>query len=235
MFSLRVAEERRPLGRKRRPGILGPDCHLLEYAVYSFVLFAFDVHFNALFLVYCAGLGLSFFSLAGLLADALREDERTWFDDGAPVRLAGCFLAAVGVLFCALWLSEIAPALARGTVPPSLTEGGFFTNPVHVLDLSLLLPAMIASGVSLARRRSFGYAVGPMLLVFNVIMPLAIIAMFIAMRMQGVPTDLTPVPVLGAIALVSLGVLAVLVRGLRTDGATASAAHGASITARPLT
>ena len=187
-----------------------------------------------MFLVYCAGLGVSFFSLAGLLADALREDARTWFDDGAPVRLAGYFLAAVGVLFSALWLSEVGPALARGTIPSSLTEGGFFTNPVHVLDLSLLLPAMIASGVSLARRRSFGYAVGPMMLVFNVIMPLAIIGMFISMRMQGVPTDLTPVPVLGAIVLASLGILAALVRRLRTEGGPASTSDGASIGVRPL-
>jgi hypothetical protein len=44
----------------------------LVYSAYSFVLYAFDVHFNALFLVYCAGLGLSFFSLAALLAGSLR-------------------------------------------------------------------------------------------------------------------------------------------------------------------
>jgi hypothetical protein len=199
----------------------------LVYSVYSFVLYAFDVHFNTLFLVYCAGLGVSFFSLAGLLAGSLREDARTWFDDQAPARLAGVLLVVIACLFAALWFSEIVPALAQGTIPASLAEGAFFTNPVHVLDLSLLLPAMIASGVSLARRRAFGYAVGPLMLVFNVLMPVAIIAMFVAMRAEGVPTDLTPVPVLAAIVFSSLGILVSLLRHVRTGDRAASATQPA--------
>lgn len=195
----------------------------LIYALYSFTLYAFAVHFNALFLVYCAGLGLSFFSLGGLLATALVEDRRTWFDDGAPARLAGWFLVVVGGLFVALWLSEIAPALARGSVPASLPEVGLFTNPVHVLDLSLVLPAAIASGASLARRRSFGYAVGPMILVFNALMSLAIIAMFVALKVLGVPTDLTPVPVLGANVLASLALFIAFARRLRAEGSAPTA------------
>ena len=89
-------------------------------------------------------------------------------------RLAGWLLGAIGAVFAVLWLSEIIPALVRGVPPASLAEGAFVTNPVHVLDLSLVLPLVIASGVSLARRQPFGYAVAPAMLVFNVIMPLAI-------------------------------------------------------------
>src|SRR5919197_385957 len=51
----------------------------LIYSAYSFVLCAFAVHFNALFLVYCAGLGSSVFSAAGLLATAFRERAQEWF------------------------------------------------------------------------------------------------------------------------------------------------------------
>lgn len=183
------------------------------YSAYSFTLYAFDVHFNALFLVYCAGLGLSVFALAAQLARELGQDARPLVP-GAPARLAGGFLVVVAVMFAALWLAEIVPALARGTAPPSLAEGGFFTNPVHVLDLSLLLPAMIASGVSLLRGRAFGHALAPIMLVFDVLMTLAIVAMFVSMRAEGVPADLSPVPVLVAIVVVSLGLLVALLRPL---------------------
>jgi predicted permease len=77
---------------------------------------------------------------------------------------------------------------------------------------------MIASGISLARRGAFGFAVGPPMLVFNVLMPIAIIAMFVAMRIEGVPTDLTPVAVLATLALASAFLVARFLRGRRHSG-----------------
>jgi hypothetical protein len=44
------------------------------YTVYSFVIYAFAVHFNTLFLVYCAALGISFFSVVTLIAGELDEE-----------------------------------------------------------------------------------------------------------------------------------------------------------------
>jgi hypothetical protein len=203
----------------------------LLYATYSFVLYAFEVHFNALFLVYCAGLGLSVFSLAGILAATLREGARGWFEDRAPVRLAGWFLVAVGTMFAALWLAEIVPALTRGTLPASLAEGATFTNAVHVLDLSLFLPAMVASGASLARRRSFGLVLGPMLLAFTALMLLAIVAMMLEMRRRGVPSDLSPLPILVTLGAAALAVFAALVRRIRPAPATPPPLDSASTAA----
>jgi hypothetical protein len=39
------------------------------------------VHFNSLFLVYCAALGLSAFGLLTLLLGLLGEDARRWYGD----------------------------------------------------------------------------------------------------------------------------------------------------------
>ena len=38
---------------------------VLLYLIYAYVIYAFDVHFNSLFLVYVAILGLSFYALVG--------------------------------------------------------------------------------------------------------------------------------------------------------------------------
>ncbi len=221
-----VASGTRALGGSRTARmVLGG---ALVYALYSFALYAFAVHFNALFLVYCVGLGISFFTLAGLLAAVLREEPQTWLDDDAPVRIAGGFLVGVGSLFAALWLSEIVPALARGTVPVNLAEAGLVTNPVHVLDLSLVIPAVVASGASLARRRRLGCALGPMMLAFNAFMLLAIVAKLFSMRASGVPSDLGPALALGAIAAASVALLVALARRLRRGGPARGAADDAS-------
>jgi hypothetical protein len=188
----------------------------LIYSAYSFVLYAFAVHFNALFLVYCAGLGSSVFSVAGLLVTAFCERAQEFAPTDAT-RLAGWLLGAVGAVFAVLWLSEIIPALVRGVPPASLAEGAFFTNPVHVLDLSLVLPLLIASGVSLARGQPFGYAVAPVMLVFNVIMPLAIVSMFGSMRLLRVPVDLTPAVPLAVIVVISMAALRAMLRNLRHE------------------
>jgi hypothetical protein len=196
----------------------------LLYAAYSFVLYAFDVHFNSLFLVYCAGLGASVLSLARFLAEEVRDPGPA--PASGPARAGGALLLASSLLFALLWLSDVVPALARGTAPASLAEGGFFTNPVQVLDLSLVLPAMAASGVSLWRGGTVGRAVAPVMLAFGVLMPLAIVAMIVSMRHHGVPAGLGPALPLAALAGASAAALRPLLRRPPPDPDAPGSASG---------
>jgi hypothetical protein len=189
----------------------------LVYTLYSYAIYAFAVHFNALFLVYCVSLGLSFFTLMLLLGAFLAEDVRAWFAPRAPVRTAAVLQVAIAVVFAFLWLSEIVPALVGGRTPASLVEGGFFTNPVHVLDLSVLLPALALSGVLLLRRRREGFVLAPLLLGFAVLMAAAIVGMMLMMRRRGVAIDAGSSLVLVAMALASAVVLAALLRRVRPE------------------
>jgi hypothetical protein len=198
-------------GSRRATLLLGGG---LVYTLYSYVIYAFAVHFNALFLVYCVALGLSFFALLLLLRALLEEDVRAWYGLRAPVRTAGVLQLAIAVIFAFLWLSEVVPALLHGRAPASLVEGGFFTNPVHVLDLSILLPALALSGVLLLRRRASGFLLAPLLLGFAVLMATAIAGMIVLMHQRGVAIDVSGSLVLGALALVSAIVLARLLGGM---------------------
>jgi len=184
----------------------------LIYSLYTFVLYALAVHFNALFLVYCAALGVSFFALVGLGNRLLGENARDWYREPPPVRLTGGALIVVGLLFYGLWLSQVVPAIARGTLPVDLAEVGLPTNPVHVLDLSIALPAMLGAGVSLLRRRRLGYLLGPMMLVFSILMSLTIATLVVVMRRRGLPGDLGLV---GVFAVTALFTAALLRRMLR--------------------
>jgi len=83
----------------------------------------------------------------------------------------------------------VIPALIHGTDPVGLSEVGLMTSPVHVLDLSIVLPALALSESSLLRKKTLGYLLTPLLLGFSALMSLAIGGM-IAMYLDGLPVAL---------------------------------------------
>jgi len=195
---------------RRRGFVLLAGAYL--YVAYEFVIYAFAVHFNAFFLVYCATLGLSVFALLAMGSALLREDPTSWYIGEVPVRKGAALLLAVGGIFGALWLADLMPAMIRGTTPPSIVEAGVLTNPVHVIDLSIVLPAHLLCGVWLLGRRPLALAVAPILLGFGVLMALSIAGMMVVMRLRGLEASAV---VVAAMTLVSLASAWMLVSFLR--------------------
>lgn len=188
----------------------------LVYLVYGFLAYAFAVHFNALFLLYCAVLGLSFFALASLGGILHDSDVPSWFAaERIPVRLAGVTQLVVGAMFALVWLSEVLPALLRGVPPPSVVEAGLLTNPVHVLDLSLLLPGLMLSGSALLRRRPLGLALSPLLLGFAALMMSAIGGMVLVMALRRVAVQWALAVGFAVVAVAAFTVLAKLLMAVR--------------------
>lgn len=153
------------------------------YTVYELLIYAFGVHFNSLFLVYCATLGLATFALITLVAD-LRGAA------SPPVErrtrhLAGGFLVGVGILFAALWLAQDLPAILTGQPPPDLAATGLFTNPVHVIDLSFVLPMHVVAGILLWRGDERGERFAPIVLAFGILMAASIGGMLVAIDVMG--------------------------------------------------
>lgn len=191
----------------RRGSTLGPWLltGTMLFSAYSFVLYAFDVHFNRLFLVYCAGLGLSAYGAAGLLMQLLAADRARAI--GGWEIVAGWSLAGVAGLAALLWLSAIVPALYADAAPADVVAAGLLTNPVHVLDLSLLLPGQFMVGVQLLRNRRGG-ALGPAFLLFDVLMAINIAVIAVSSGAAAWPV----VAVLGAFGLLDGVVLYGLLR-----------------------
>ena len=173
------------------------------YIIYAFAIYAFAVHFNFLFLIYVLILGASFFTMIGGLkavdtaniASVLRKNTRS--------RMLSALLMLVGIMFSALWLSEIVPFLQSNEVPPVLIELGLLTNPVHVLDLAFILPGTIISSILLWRRKALGLLLAVPLLVFMATMGAGIIAMFILSASNGGPSVLPAGLAIGTIMLLS--------------------------------
>lgn len=193
---------------------------LLLYTLYVAAIYAFAIHLNALFLLYCATLGLSIFALfalAPLRGDATRRQ----FDARRPNRVAGGFLIGVGAVFSLLWLSQLAPAAVGGRPPEGLVETGLFTNPIHVLDLSFILPLHVIAGVLLWRGRDLGYALGPVLLAFGAMMAASIgfLALWSSLDGAGGRSVPAAMAVLAAAAVV---LLALVLRAPRAHAAAGS-------------
>ena len=174
----------------------------LFYLVYAYIVYAMAVHFNELFLVYVAALGLSSYAIM-LSLDRLRA-----VPQAAPRsrsrRLAGWTSIAIGILFALLWLSELVPATLSGEVPQSVADAGLWVNPIHVIDLAVLLPAFVLAGILTVKSAPAGlFFVGP-LLTFSVLMGTSIVAAMILMTNEGSEGTLPPLVMVSIVVLASL-------------------------------
>lgn len=176
------------------------------YSAYSYLLYAGWIHFGPLFLVYVATFGLSTYALIGGVAVLDPARLKAAFRGSVPHRGVGSVLAALGGLFAALWMSEIVPPLLEGRAPQTLADAGLSSNPVWVLDLGIVLPAMILAGVMLRRDRPLGFLLAAPLLVFGIVMGGAIVGMFISLAMGG--QAIAPAPAIMIVLIVAFETLA---------------------------
>ena len=126
------------------------------------------------------------------------------------------FLIVVAVLFGLLWLSEDVPALLAGVRPQSVTDMAVPTNPVHILDLAFFLPAVIATGVLLLKRRPLAYTVAPAFIVFLILTGVPILITPVVQAVRGETANWGVVGPIGILTLALLGLLARLLATIQT-------------------
>ncbi len=190
----------------------------LVYLVYTYVVAAFDVSFNALFLVYVALLGCSLYALIGSLVTVDMAGIQACFGGGTPNKVVSIYLGVVAVLFYVLWLSEIVPALVGGRIPQSIQDNGTPTNAIHVLDMAWILPAFGIAAVSLWYKRALGYTLAGALLTYEVLLILAVLSMVVFMSLDGQPVVVPQVIIFGVLFAVGLGMLIGYLRCLKPSG-----------------
>lgn len=159
---------------------------LLVYLAYTYASYAFGVPFNAAFLLYVAALGLASY---GVLDGLLRIDVGAVapaFAD-TPRRAVSTLLLASGLLFMVVWLADIVPALDGGL--PVSRMAYDLPNPIHVLDLAWLVPAVIATGVLLRREHGAAAVLAAVLLIKLLTLSLAVMAMVVFTLTDGGAVD----------------------------------------------
>lgn len=187
----------------------------LVYTVYSYVIDAFAVRFNSLFLVYVALLGCALYALIGGVVTTNMKGIKERFTGRAPIKSVSAFLAVLAVTFYAVWLSEAVPSVLAGAVPLSVQQNGTPTNAVHVLDMAWMLPAFLIVAVNLARRTPLGYTLAGAALTFVVLLVLAVLSMVVFMVRGGYPVVIPQVAIFVTGFVVGTGLLVWYLKALR--------------------
>ena len=130
---------------------------VLAYNVYNYAFYLFGTTFNDFFLLYAALETLSLITLAGAVPAVLAVPRAV---GRVQARLVAGYMAVVGAMFAAMWISQAARYLADGTLPKVIGESGLHTSIVFALDLTLIVPAFLIGAVLLWRRRPAGVVLG---------------------------------------------------------------------------
>lgn len=176
---------------------------VLAYFLVTYLFYLVMGMYNAMFLVYAALLGCSFFAFAQSLFALHARRPREYFRDAVPHRWAGGFLILNSLVIALMWLGVVVPPLLDGSIIPPEAEH-YTTLIVQGLDLGLLLPLAFVSGWLFMRQRPFGYLLAPVYLVFLVLLMSALTAKVVAMGVLGQETmpAIVIIPAFGLAALV---------------------------------
>lgn len=157
----------------------------LGYLLYNFVIYAFGVRFNPLFLVYCTTLSLCLYVAIFSVRFIPLEQLAHRYGPRAPrktIAIVFLYLAASTAYF---ELRSDIPALLTGQVPKDVIDASTPVDFIHVLDLGFLLPALCITAILLFRRRPSGYALAPALLSLLAIMSMELVSIMTVLGRKG--------------------------------------------------
>jgi hypothetical protein len=130
---------------------------LVAYLAYAYATYAFDRMYTVLFLAYVAIFGLCLYVIARLFA-SLDIPRLSELAEGLPLRrLMAGFLVFTGLILYTIELPVIVSRIPGGT-----QAGG---TPFMVLDMVLIAPISILTGVWLWQRRPWGAVLAPIFLI----------------------------------------------------------------------
>lgn len=158
----------------------------LAFILYTYITMAFGAQFNAFFLVYVALFSLSLFSFVLVLMSFDIPDLPSRFTEKLPRRrIAGLLFFAAAFLSLA-WGSRVAATFTPGAVPALENTTSMF---IQVMDLGIIVPVCILSGILLLRRRPWGYLLASVGLIKFSTLGTAVSLMAFNMVRLGVPVS----------------------------------------------
>lgn len=123
--------------------------------LYKYLLWTFGWAYNPLYLIYVGLFSASLWTLVLLLRSIDREEVRSAIGARFPARTLASFSFAAGGLLLLKCLGEIVPTIGSNALPPA--AAGYYTLVDQALDLGVLTPFCILSGILLLKRDPLGY------------------------------------------------------------------------------
>ncbi|MBX2999723.1 MAG: hypothetical protein KF893_14485 [Caldilineaceae bacterium] len=179
----------------------------LGYVLYVYATMSLGAAYNALFLVYVAIFGATFFAFV-IAFTSFDHDRLAARFSGLPHGRIALFMITCGLLTSVVWLEPIVTGLIRSQ--PPVWMDSYTTLVTYALDLALIVPCVFLSGWLIWRRAALGYLIASPLLILIVMLLPTITLNTALQRAAGIV--FTPAEMIGPIAgFVILGLIAVWV------------------------
>lgn len=187
----------------------------LAYDVYNYAYYLFGATLNALFPLYVALFVGSILALVLVLAKTDRAAIRDSFRPSTPRRIIAGTLTATGLALCAVWLSQWAGLVFMGK---SIDVGPEVARLIAALDLSIMVPSLVAGGVLLWRKNDWGWVLAPMASILSATYMLVLTVSSLLSARASIPGAAAQVPLWAALMTMLALVSAVLVRNAAPRG-----------------
>ncbi len=181
---------------------------ILSYFVYVYATMSLGAAYNSLFILYVAIFSAGLFAL--YLAFSLTTELHAGAVSSLPRVGPAILLLASGVITVVIWLVPLVSALAAGAPPQNLDS--YTTIVTDALDLGIVAPVAVVTGVLVLRRSAFGYRVAFLVLGLLVMLLPVIVVSTMSQVQAGVAFTPGEVigPVVGFLLLGGFGVWAVV-------------------------
>lgn len=156
----------------------------IGYFLYTYLSMSMLTSYNALFLVYVALFASSLYAFILCLMSFDISGLPGRFSRRLPHGWISALLFAFGGFLLVAWMGRIIGPLVRHTTPPLENAT---TLVIQAMDLGLIVPVAILSGVLLLKRSPWGYLLSSVVVLKGVTLGLAVSAMAVNMGRSGVP------------------------------------------------
>jgi hypothetical protein len=174
---------------------------VLAYLFYQYLMYSVAWAFGPLFLLFVAIYAMSLVAIVRILVTVNMEELGSRTGPRFPALGMGIFSLAMAALLIIMWLARVVAAV-NGKIEGVLL--GQTTLVVQALDLGLVVPLAVFTGVTALRRRPIGYLLSSVVVIKGAAMAAAICAMLIAARIVEGALELVPFIIFAAAASAAL-------------------------------
>lgn len=150
----------------------------LGYFLYAYTSYSFLSMYNELFLIYVALMSLCFFAFTLSIMSFDFNTLKDHFKEQFPIKFISGFLFFIGFAIFMMWIGKIAPFLIDRTAPVGIAH--YTTLTIQAMDLGIIVPVSILTGILLIKRNSFGYLLSSVIIIKGITMLASINAMICA-------------------------------------------------------
>ena len=164
----------------------------IGFFLYTYMSMSMLTSYNSLFLVYVALFGLSLYAFILSMLSFDLADLPRHFSGRLPRGWIAAVLFAMGGFLFVAWMGRIIPPLLQNTSPALENTT---TLVIQAMDLVLIVPLAILSGILLLRRSAWGYLLASIAVLKGLTMTLAVSTMGINLALKGLSDGLMLLPI----------------------------------------